>query len=98
MHLYLDDESRSRLEYLSRVSNSSMSEVLRQIIHGASVKEMPPADYHAMTAELYRIGTNLNQIARVANTTGHADTAAFEQLAAELRAAILGIQRAVDMR
>lgn len=98
MHYYLDDESRARLEYLSRISNASMSEILRQIIHGASVKEMPPADYHAMTAELYRIGNNLNQLARVANATGRIDAAAFGQAAAELRAVILDIQQAVDMR
>lgn len=97
-HLYVDDESRARLEYLARVSNQSMSAVFRQIIAGAAVKEMPPADYHAMTAELYRIGTNLNQIARVANATGHIDSVAYSQLAAELRAAILAIQQAVDGR
>lgn len=98
MHLYLDDECRARLEYLGRVSNTSMSAVLRQIIQGASVKEMPPADYHAMTAELYRIGTNLNQLAKVANTTGHIDSQAYDRMALELKGAILNIQRAIDMR
>ncbi len=95
-HLYVDNESRARLEYLARVSNQSMSAVFRQIIRGAVVKEMPPADYHAMTAELYRIGTNLNQIAKVANSGGKIDGATYEQMAAELRAAILNIQQAVD--
>ena len=95
-HLYVDDESRARLEYLARVSNQSMSAVFRQIIQGAAVREMPPADYHAMTAELYRIGTNLNQLAKVANSGGKIDGTAYEQMASELRAAILNIQRAVD--
>lgn len=97
-HLYVDDESRARLEYLARVSNQSMSAVFRQIIQGAAVREMPPADYHAMTAELYKIGTNLNQIAKVANSGGKIDSAAYHQLAEELRAAILRIQQAVDGR
>ena len=97
-HLYVDEESRARLEYLARVSNQSMSAVFRQIIQGASVHEMPPADYHAMTAELYRIGTNLNQIAKVANASGKVDDVAYDQLATELRAAILNIQQAVDGR
>ena len=97
-HLYVDEESRARLEYLARVSNQSMSAVFRQIIQGAAVKEMPPADYHAMTAQLYKIGGNLNQVAKVANTTGHIDEDAFWHVAAELRAAILNIQQAVDAR
>lgn len=97
-HLYVDNESRARLEYLARVSNQSMSAVFRQIIQGAAVKEMPPADYHAMTAQLYRIGTNLNQLSKVANTTGHIDKAAVDELGAELRTAILNIQKAVDGR
>lgn len=97
-HLYVDDESRARLEYLARASNQSMSAVFRQIIQGAVVREMPPADYHAMTAELYRIGTNLNQIAKVANTTNDIDTEKYNRIALELRAAILNIQRAVDGR
>lgn len=97
-HLYVDDETRARLEYLARVSNQSMSAVFRQIIQGAAVREMPPADYHAMTAELYKIGTNLNQLAKVANASGKIDSAAYGQLAAELRAAILNIQQAVDGR
>jgi hypothetical protein len=97
-HLYVDDETRARLEYLARVSNQSMSAVFRQIIQGAAVKEMPPADYHAMTAELYKIGTNLNQIAKTANTTGNVDKAAYGRVAAGLRSAILRIQQAVDSR
>ncbi len=55
---------------------------------------MPPADYHAMNAELYKIGTNLNKIAKVANTSGNIDMAAYRRIAAELRTAILRIQRA----
>lgn len=97
-HLYVDDESRQRLEYLARASNQSMSAVFRQIIQGAAVKEMPPADYHAMTAQLYHIGSNLNQIAKVANATGNINSTQYSQLATELRDAILNIQRAVDGR
>lgn len=98
MHLYLDEDSRSRLAYLGRISNQSKSAVLRLIIQGAAVREMPPADYHAMTAELYRIGTNLNQLAKVANMTGQIDSQAYNKLALELKGAIFSIQQAVDAR
>jgi len=48
-----------------RVEKSRLSReaYLRQLITGYVPRETPPPDYYAMMRELYRIGTNLNQIA-----------------------------------
>ncbi len=75
-HLRLDPGTRRRLEMLAEKSGKSMSAVVRLLIEGSAIREMPTADYHAMAAELHAIGNNLNQIARIANITGQIDKTA----------------------
>jgi hypothetical protein len=50
-----------------------------------------------MIRELHAIGVNLNQIAAVANATGHIDRSAFQYEANRLRKAILDIQAAMTL-
>ena len=51
-----------------RVKKSCLSReaYLRQLINGLVPQDAPPPDYYAMMKELYKIGNNLNQIARKA--------------------------------
>jgi len=94
----MEPETRERLKTLSIASGFSMSAVVRRLVDGAEIREMPPADYHAMIGELRAIGNNLNQIAYIANATGRVDREAYLQEAARLREGILRIRQAVELR
>jgi hypothetical protein len=55
------------------------STFIRSIINGYDLKEAPPLDYYKVLAELRAIGNNLNQVARVANTTGKIDATYYTE-------------------
>jgi len=86
---------RDKLKTLSEKSGLSKSAVIRILIDGARLREMPPLDYHRMTAELHAIGNNLNQIARVANASGLIDAAGYMANVSALNAALYQIKTAV---
>lgn len=96
--LQLPCSTKEKLLSLSKQSGRSMSAVVRDLIDGSTIREMPTADYHAMTDALRRIGVNLNQIAMVANSTGNVDKLAYMKEAAILRRTVLEIRRAVELR
>ena len=52
---------------LCAVSGLPVSAVLRQLISGVTIRQRPPKELHDLYAEINRIGTNINQIARKAN-------------------------------
>lgn len=94
----MDKHTRKKLETLSQKSGQPMSAVLRMLVHGTAIKEMPPMDYHRMNAELYRIGNNLNQLAKIAHATGQPNNERYYAMANELKKAILEIEKAVYLR
>lgn len=44
---------------------------LRALITGTEIKEHPPEQWAEIVRQLSAIGNNINQIAHIANTTGH---------------------------
>lgn len=66
--LWLNDEEYARLMVQCAVSGLSASAVLRKAITGMEIKAKPPETYSALLRELSAIGSNVNQIARWANT------------------------------
>ena len=90
-----DPQLRDKLKTLSEKSGLSKSAVIRILIDGAKLREMPPLDYHKMTGELHAIGNNLNQIARVANATGQIDATGYMANVSALNAALYQIKTAV---
>ena len=67
----LTDAERRKLSQICAVSGLPVSAVLRQLISGVTIRQRPPKELHDLYAEINRIGTNINQIAKVANTCGH---------------------------
>lgn len=94
----MDADTRAELQSLSHKSGQPVSAVLRMLIHGTPIREMPPIDYHRMNRELYRIGHNLNQLAKIANATGQPNHEVYTLVANQLRKAILDIETAVFQR
>lgn len=78
-----------------RKSGLSREAYLRQLISGLVPQDAPPPDYYAMMRELYRIGNNLNQIARKAQSLNMIDVPLYERAIGELETAIKQITEAV---
>ena len=67
LHLRLTAEENELLTHLSDLARCSKSQVLRILLHGATLIEAPPVAYNELLVELRHVGVNLNQIARAAN-------------------------------
>lgn len=93
-----DDNLFKKLCTFSEKTGQSKSSLLRLLIDGGVLREMPPMDYHAMTAELHAIGNNMNQIARAANATGNIDRELYTKCVAALEKAVSEIILAVLTR
>lgn len=80
-----------------RVEKSRLSReaYIRQLITGYVPREAPLPDYYAMMHELYRIGTNLNQIAVKAHILNVMDAQRYDSEVQKLEDAILKITEAV---
>jgi antitoxin component of RelBE/YafQ-DinJ toxin-antitoxin module len=93
----IDPAIENKLQELSQKSGLKKSAVVRALITGGAIREPPPLDYRAMTAQLRAIGSNMNQIAHVANATGQADRREYKENAAALHRALVNIMRAVEL-
>lgn len=63
-----------------KVSRTNMSRegYIRTLINNSVPVEMPPLGYADLARELNRVGSNLNQIAAVANSQGFIDKKMYE--------------------
>ncbi len=66
--LWLNDEEYAQLTKQCAMSGLSASAILRKAVMGLEIKAKPPETYAALLRELSAIGSNVNQIARWANT------------------------------
>lgn len=57
----------------SRKAGLSREGYCRRILNGSEVKETPPADVPTLIWEMRRVGTELNQILKLANAKGLLD-------------------------
>ena len=80
-----------------RVKKSCLSReaYLRQLINGLMPQDAPPPDYYAMMKELYKIGNNLNQIARKAQSLNMIDVSLYEKVVGEFETTVKKITEAV---
>ena len=76
-------------------SRLSREAYLRQLIKGLVPQDAPPPDYYAMMRELYRIGNNLNQIARKAQSLNMIDVPLYKKAIGEFETAVKQITEAV---
>lgn len=95
IQVWLNKEERTKLQTHAKKSGLSQEAFIRTLINGYVPKELPPPDYFSMMRELHAIGSNLNQIAAKANTTGHIDKTVFQYEANRLRNAVQDIIAAV---
>lgn len=75
----LNDIEYAKLLDDTAKSNENISDYIRKLIMGKEIKEKPDHDFLKILNELSKIGVNINQIARNANTNGRVDKASYEQ-------------------
>ena len=86
-HVRLTEEENALLCDLSARTGKSKSEVLPWLLRGRVLIEAPPVQYGRVLVELRRIGVNLNQLTRAANTPGSIlNKSELEQALTDLRA------------
>jgi len=76
-------------------SRLSREAYLRQLIGGLMPQDAPPPDYYTMMKELYKIGNNLNQIARKAQSMNMIDAPLYKKVVVEFETAVKKITEAV---
>ena len=85
LHVYLDEQEYALLQTLCDKTQKSQSFVIRLLIACAEIIEAPPVDFKALTVELRRIGTNLNQLVAKANSINFIDREECASVLAEHR-------------
>lgn len=80
-----------------RVKRSLLSReaYLRHLINDKIPQDAPPPDYYSMMQQLYRIGTNLNQIAQKAHTLNVIDVQRYDAAVHKFEEAVKQITEAV---
>lgn len=70
---YLNDDEYIALKNKVNKTSFSRESFIRAAIKGTQIKEAPPIEYYELIRELRRIGSNLNQLLKIANTKGLLD-------------------------
>lgn len=91
----LNQEEADALNGKVKKSGLSREAYLRQLISGLIPQDAPPPDYYAMMREFYRIGNNLNQIARKAYALDMIDAPQYKKAVEDFEAAVKEITAAV---
>ena len=95
IQFWLDEKEAKAFNHRVKLSRLSREAYLRHLINGYIPREAPPPDYFSMMRELYRIGNNLNQIARKAHVLGVIDVQRCDNAVNEIENAVFKITEAV---
>ena len=72
--LRLNDAELAALKDRMEASGLNCSSLLRHLIVGSTIRTRDDGTMRALLAQISKIGSNINQIARVANSTQDVDT------------------------
>ncbi len=64
---YAEDK---QLKYLSSILNLSEANTIRKLLYETQVKQCPTKEFYEAIDKINKIGININQLARIANSTG----------------------------
>ncbi len=91
--LRLNDHEYDRVIELCGKSGMSLAAFFRALIWNSRIIEMPPLDYLELSRQLSAIGNMINQITRIANTTGYIHIDALEQHYADVNEILQIVKR-----
>ena len=61
-------EEDKQLKYLSSILNLSESNTIRKLLYETQIKESPPKEFYDAIDKINKIGVNINQLTRLANS------------------------------
>lgn len=73
VEIYFDRNELEALTKKVRKSGLSRESYCRRVLNDSEVKEAPPADVPMLIREVRRVGINIEQILKIANTKGLLD-------------------------
>ena len=76
----LNEDEFRHLDSISHRTGVSFSGIIRNLIMGFTLKERPNADFLTLARSFDKIGSNINQIARKANTENAVTNAELEEI------------------
>ena len=65
----LNEQEHTHLKRLSEITGLKMEPLVRQLILGRELKPRPPENLAALLRQMSAVGNNINQIAKVANSS-----------------------------
>jgi hypothetical protein len=68
VQFYLSDKDKKKLDRLAEKSGLTKTAVLTKLINDCEIKPLPTEELLEILKELNHIGTNINQIAHIANS------------------------------
>lgn len=77
-----EEEHQNLMENVAKVG-TTYSDYIRKLIMNAELKEKPDYEFYKVMKELTKIGTNLNQLAKKANSLNFIDKTEYEKQAEE---------------
>ena len=87
----LNEQEHAHLKRLSETTGLKMEPLIRQLILGRDVKPRPPENLAELLRQISAVGNNINQIAKVANSSNFIrseDIEAIQKMQDELWQAI----------
>ena len=91
-HLRLTEKEMNCLMSQAQKCGLKPQAYILALIENSPLRERPPMEFYMVLEELRRIGTNMNQIARQANSIGFIDTHAYWKNVKALEDAISDIK------
>ena len=96
--VYFTKDELDALTKKVRKTQLSREGFLRKLASDAIIKEAPPADVPQLLNQLRRVGYNLDQILKRANSTGILDVPQLRKDMEDVRAAVKAVQEAYTMQ
>ncbi len=81
---YLNDSEYERFCRMAEATKNTNSNLVRRLLQSSVFVEFPPVEYWEIIKQLDRIGNNLNQLARMANSLGFIDEPEYRKNANEV--------------
>lgn len=69
-NFWLSFEEDEQLKKLASLLNMSEADTFRKLLFETTIKEAPKKDFYDAIEKINRIGVNINQLTKVANTNG----------------------------
>ena len=95
IQIWFSKKEAENLQKKAKRSKVSVAAYVRHLIDGVVPQDAPPPDYYSMMQQLYRIGTNLNQIAQKAHTLNVIDVQRYDAAVHKFEEAVKQITEAV---